>query len=452
MHITFLGGVETVTGSKYLLSFDDKKIFVDCGLFQGIKELRLRNWNPLQIKPADIDAVILTHAHIDHSGYLPLLIKNGFKGKVYCTEGTRDLCGILLPDSGHLQEEEANIANKLGYSKHKPALPLYTYQDGVNAMASFHACPFNHEIKLTDNFTFQLLRAGHIIGSSFVRIQYKETSLLFTGDMGRPHDPVMQPPVYIDYVDYLILESTYGNRSHEKDSPEDCLKEIINDTAHRGGTIVIPSFAVGRAQAILHYIYRLKKDNAIPDIPVYLDSPMAINSTSILLKHHHNLRLMEEECREMNKVAKYTNTREESEELDNNVMPKIIISASGMATGGRVLFHLKRYAPDERSTIVFTGYQAMGTRGSRLVNGEKEIKIHGQLIPVRAEVKVLTNTSAHSDYSETLQWLSHFKKPPKKVFITHGEYEAASSLKQKIESKLKWNCDVPHFQQREKLT
>lgn len=452
VQITFLGGVETVTGSKYLLTFADKKILVDCGLFQGLKELRLRNWNPLPIDPAKVDAVLITHAHIDHTGYLPLFIKKGFRGKIYSTEGTKDLCSILLPDCGHLQEEEAEHANMYGYSKHKPALPLYTREDGIEALKYFSPIPFEEKMSLTDNFSFQFLPAGHIIGSAFIRIQYKNISLLFTGDMGRPNDPVMQPPTIIHDTDYLVIESTYGNRLHEPGHPKDYLKEIINKTIHRGGTIVIPSFAVGRTQALLHYIYFLKKEKSIPNIPIFLDSPMAINATKILLKHRENLRLSENECRQLNDIAIYTNTPDESKKLDNNRMPKIIISASGMAAGGRILFHLEAYAPDHRNTILFTGYQAIGTRGSRIINGEKEIKIHGQLIPIRADVEVLTNTSAHSDYNETLEWLGHFEKAPKKIFITHGEYEAATSLKHKIEVKFGWPCIVPHYQQKAELS
>ena len=451
MKITFLGAAETVTGSKYLLSFDDKKILIDCGLYQGYKELRLRNWNPLPIDPETIDAVILTHAHIDHTGYIPLFIKNGFKGKIYSTEGTKDLCSILLPDSGHLQEEEAYVANKYGYSKHKPAVPLYTRADGEEALQYFNTIPFNEQIHLTNNFSFQFLPAGHIIGSAFIRIQYKNFSLLFTGDMGRLHDPVMKAPTVIHDIDYLVVESTYGNRLHEPGHPKDSLKTIINETIHRGGTVVIPSFAVGRAQSILHYIYLLKKEGAIPDIPVFLDSPMAINATHILLKHRENLRLTEDECHKLNDIATYVNTPEESKALDNNKMPKIIISASGMATGGRVLFHLRAYASDVRNTILFTGYQAMGTRGARIVAGEKEIKIHGQMITVRAEVKDLSNTSAHSDYNETLKWLSFYQKSPKKIFITHGELKAANSLKEKIEKQFGWSCIVPHYLQSEDL-
>lgn len=451
MKLTFLGAVGTVTGSKYLLSCDNKKILVDCGLFQGLKELRLRNWNPLPIDAASIDAVILTHAHIDHSGYLPLLIKRGFRGKIYCSAGTRDLCEILLPDSGYLQEEEAEIANKLGYSKHKPALPLYTQQDGVDAIKYFHIVPYGKRIQLTPNFSFELLSAGHIIGANMVKIIYEHRTLVFTGDLGRPNESVMKPPVYINETDYLVIESTYGNRQHEKDHPKNYLKEVINKTISRGGSVVIPSFAVGRSQALLYYIYLLKKEKAIPDVPVFLDSPMAIDSTHILLEHRDLVRLTEEECRGLNHVATFINTAAESEQLDRSAMPKIIISASGMATGGRVLFHLETYLPNERNTILFTGYQAMGTRGDRLLRGEKEVKMHGKMVPVRAEIALLSNTSAHADYHEMLEWLSHFSRAPKKVFITHGEENAAKALKQRIEDRFHWQCVVPYYQQTETI-
>ncbi|WP_131794324.1 MBL fold metallo-hydrolase RNA specificity domain-containing protein [Fluoribacter gormanii] len=452
MDITFLGATETVTGSKYLLSFDNRKILVDCGLYQGRKDLRLRNWNRLPIDPATIDTVLLTHAHIDHTGYLPLLIKNGFRGTVYSTEGTKDLCSILLPDSGHLQEEEAEIANKYGYSKHAPAFPLYTQKEGEEALNYFDTIAFNQQVNLTDEFSFLFLPAGHIIGSSFIRIQHKDYSLLFTGDMGRLHDPVMKAPTVIHDIDYLVVESTYGNRLHEPGHPKDYLKDIINKTVQRGGTVVIPSFAVGRAQAMLHYLYLLKKEKSIPDIPVFLDSPMAVNATHIFLKHIENLRLNEDECRQLNDIATYVNTPEESKELDNNPFPKIIISASGMATGGRVLFHIKAYGGDSKNTILFTGYQAEGTRGDRMVKGEKEIKIHGAMVQIQAQVESLSNTSAHSDYEETLTWLSFYKKAPQKVFITHGELAAANSLKEKIEQQFAWSCVVPHYLQKETLS
>lgn len=451
MDITFLGATETVTGSKYLLSFDDKKILIDCGLFQGRKELRLRNWVSLPIDPSSLDAVLLTHAHIDHSGYLPLLVKNGFKGPIYCTKGTKDLCTILLPDSGHLQEEEAAFANKNQFSKHQPALPLYTQEEAKIALSYFKAFPFENRIDLSPNFSFQFLPAGHIIGASFIQIQHKNTSLLFTGDMGRPHNLVMKPPTIIRDIDYLVIESTYGNRLHELAPPTACLKEIINKTVSRGGTLVIPSFAVGRAQALLHSIYLLKKEKAIPDIPVYLDSPMGVNATTILLNHQDELLLSQEECQALTKVATYVNTPEESIAIDHDKSPKIILSASGMATGGRVLFHIRAYGPDPKNTILFTGYQAQGTRGERLINGEEAIKIHGAMIPIKAEVTSLSNTSAHADYSEILQWLGHFKKAPKKTFITHGEYNAAYALKEKIHTQYGWSCLVPSYMQHEHL-
>lgn len=453
MQITFLGATETVTGSKYLLSFDNNKnILVDCGLFQGYKELRLRNWAPLPFDPKIINAVLLTHAHIDHTGYLPLLVKNGFKGEIYCTKGTNDLCSILLPDSGHIQEEEAKNANKYGYSKHNPALPLYTVQDAEAALKQFRPKAYNSVFPLFENVNFQLIPSGHIIGSSFVRVNFQNKSILFTGDLGRPHDPVMREPSIIEEMDYLVIESTYGDRLHGQEHPKDSLKKIINDTIHRGGSVIIPAFAVGRAQSLLYYISLLKKEKSIPDIPIYLDSPMAINASDILCHNKQDHRLSEKECADLCKIATYTRTPEESKELDTNIFPKIIISASGMATGGRILFHLSTYASDPKNTILFTGYQAGGTRGADMMHGKKEIKIHGQIIPVRAHIEVLSNTSAHADYEEILQWLKHFRKPPLKTFITHGEPMASTALKNKIEEQLGWNCISPHYEQTEQLT
>lgn len=452
MKLTFLGATETVTGSKYLVQADHNKILVDCGLFQGYKELRLRNWAPLPINPSSINAVLLTHAHIDHTGYLPLLVKNGFSGPIYCTPGTKDLCAILLPDSGHLQEEEAKNANKYGYSKHHPALPLYTIQDAETALKQFRTKLYDTLFDPFKDMEVQFIRAGHIIGSSFVRMKNHNTSLLFTGDMGRPHDCVMQAPSLIEDIDYLVIESTYGNRLHDKTPPTELLKNIINKTVRRGGSIIIPAFAVARAQSILHYIALLKQEQSIPDIPVYLDSPMAINATHILCHHQEDHRLSEQQCKNLCDTATYIRTPEESKQLDSNQFPKIIISASGMATGGRILFHLKAYAPHHKNTILFAGYQAGGTRGARMIQGEMEIKIHGQMVPVKAQVESLSNLSAHADYEELLHWLSHFRKPPKKVFITHGEPQAATSLQAKIEQQFGWTCVVPHYQQTEELT
>lgn len=452
MQIKFLGATGTVTGSKYLLTVNQQRILVDCGLYQGYKKLRLRNWASLPIDPSSIDAVVLTHAHIDHTGYLPLLVKNGFTGPIYATEATYDLCSILLCDSGHLQEEDAKRANKYGYSKHKIALPLYTKADAELALKQFKTVDFGQSYVLSDDARASWHRAGHILGSAFVRFDIDGTQLLFTGDMGRLHDPVMKPPATIQSTDYLIIESTYGNRLHEKSDPQDRIEQIINETAARGGTILIPAFAVGRAQSMLYHLFKLKEAQRIPNLPIYLDSPMSISATKILCKHANEHQLTPEQCRLICGIATYVNTPKESKAIDEQYMPKIIISASGMMTGGRILHHLKVFAPDHKSTILMTGFQAGGTRGARLLAGERELKIHGQIIPVRAQIEYLTNTSAHADYEEMLIWLKKINRTPRKVFITHGESDAAMSLKNHIESQLGWSCEIPDYLDEEFLT
>ncbi|MFI4936925.1 MAG: MBL fold metallo-hydrolase RNA specificity domain-containing protein [Candidatus Berkiellales bacterium] len=451
MEIQFLGAAQTVTGSKYLLNINSKKILIDCGLFQGLKELRLRNWDKLPIDPKEIDMVILTHAHIDHSGYLPLLVKNGFRGPIYATLGTKDLCAILLPDSGHLQEEEAAFANKYGYSKHHPAKPLYTRVDAEKVLSYFKPVPYDQKVSLEPELTVTFKRAGHIIGASFIELNYKGIKVVFSGDMGKMQDLVMRAPEAIHSADYLILESTYGDKRHENESPVEYLGKIINKTAARGGSVIIPAFAVGRAQNLLYYIYLLKTQRKIPDLPVFLDSPMAIKATELLHRHREDHRLSKHECQKIGEVATYINTVEDSKRIDHFHYPIVIISASGMATGGRVLHHLKLFAPESRNTILFTGYQVPGTRGARMVNHEKSVKIHGNMVPIEAEVVSLPNSSAHADYEEILAWLGNIEKAPKKVFITHGEVVAANSLKAKIEQNLHWECIVPSYLQREKL-
>jgi len=451
MKITFLGATETVTGSKYLITLARNKILVDCGLFQGYKELRLRNWANLPVDPQSIDAVILTHAHIDHTGYLPLLVKNGFSGKVYCTHATKELCQILLPDSGYLQEEEASYANRKGYSKHSPALPLYTMLDAVRSLPQLNGCKFGKEYKLFDDLTFQFNRAGHILGAATVLLKSNGTSLLFSGDLGRPYDPIMLAPDVPQPVDYLVLESTYGDRSHESQDPLDILAKIINKTVKRGGTIVIPAFAVGRAQSILYFIYQLKLNKKIPNIPIFLDSPMAISATEIFCRHAKEHRLTSDQCRQIYGAVKYIHKVNESEDLDSMRMPKIIVSASGMATGGRILHHIQAYAGDHRNSIVFAGFQAGGTRGDRMVRGEREIKMFGEMVRINAEVISLNNLSAHADREEILGWLKQFQTPPRKVFITHGEINASLTLKNNIENTLGWNCIIPKYLQEEKL-
>jgi metallo-beta-lactamase family protein len=445
MKLTFLGATGTVTGSKYLLQDEDKSILIDCGLFQGLKDLRLRNWEKLPFDPASIDAVLLTHAHIDHSGYIPLLVRNGFKGPIYCSEATFDLCSILLPDCGRIQEGDAERANRYGYTKHKPAMPLYNEEDAYTALEQFKPVKFNHEYRLSDFLSFYLSCAGHILGASCIKISDGNTSIVFSGDLGRPDDPIMRPPTQIQNADYLVLESTYGDRLHEESDPMGKMEEIINKTLHRGGLIIIPSFAVGRSQLVLYYIHELMREGRIPYVPVFLDSPMAIDATKQWQDHADEHRLSFSKSMEVCQTAKYVQSTEESKALDNSVMPVIIISASGMATGGRVLHHMKHYISDRKNTILFAGYQAVGTRGARLVNGEEEIKIHGQMYPVRAEVDNLSSLSAHADYQEILEWLKGFNKKPRKVFLTHGEPDAVIAFKQKIEEELQWNVVVPEY-------
>jgi metallo-beta-lactamase family protein len=446
MELTFLGATGTVTGSKYLLKSGTKHILIDCGLFQGLKQLRLKNWSKLPINPSKIDAVVLTHAHIDHSGYLPLLVKNGFSGKVYCSEGTADLCKIMLPDSAHLQEEEAEYANRRGFSKHHPALPLYTKEDAENALALLTPISFEQDVDLGDGLTLRLSPSGHILGSAFVRIHHQKTSVLFSGDIGRENDILMKPPVRIKQADYLLVESTYGNRLHQNDDPKVKLAAIVNKTVKRKGVVVIPVFAVGRAQELLYYIHLLKTSGAIAaDIPVYLNSPMAVDATEIFNLYHGEHRLSAEQCSALFHTAHMVNSIEQSKALNEAKGPMIILSASGMASGGRVVHHLKAFAPKPNNTILFVGFQAAGTRGAAMLDGAESIKIHGEYIPVRASVELISNLSAHADYSEILDWLGGFETPPKKTFIVHGEPVAADSMRRHIEEELHWQVEVPEY-------
>ncbi len=451
MKLTFLGATQTVTGSKYLIEHEKKKFLIDCGLFQGKKELRLRNWDHPPVDPGKIDAILLTHAHLDHSGYIPKMVARGYEGPIYCSEATYDLCKILLPDSGHIQEEDAERANRYGYTKHHPALPLYTEAQARKSLQYFQPLPFGKPHFLTEEVGFELYRMGHILGAAAIRISNSDRSILFSGDIGRLHNPVMKPPVKIQEADYLVIESTYGNKLHHKDDPTEDIGRIIRDTAARGGTVVIPAFAVGRTQEILYYLHILKSEKRIPNIPIYLDSPMAINATGLMHKYINDHRLSEEECAEVCSIARYLHTAQDSKSLNTNTMPKVIISASGMATGGRVLHHLKHYLGDARNTVLFAGFQAPGTRGDRLVSGEQEIKIHGQMWPVKAQIENLHNVSAHADYEEILTWLENFHTPPRKVFITHGEPAAALGMKKRIEEKFKWNVVIPEYKQSEAL-
>jgi metallo-beta-lactamase family protein len=446
MRITFLGGVGTVTGSKYLLEHEGRRVLVECGLFQGYKQLRLRNWSPPPVPPGSLDCVLLTHAHLDHSGYLPLLIRNGYRGRVICTEATRDLCGILLPDSGHLQEQDAEFANRQRFSKHHPALPLYTMEDAERSLQHLSAVPFHKSITVAPGIEARFLRAGHILGAAMIEITWGDHILLFSGDLGRPLDTTMKPPEVVARADWLVVESTYGNRKHNGASAEDALAEAIGRAAARGGSVIVPAFAVGRSQTLLVHLYRLRAAKRIPDLPIFFDSPMAIDATEIFQRHKDDHKLSAAEVRAAFAVARYVHTSEESKSLDQMAMPKVIVSASGMATGGRVLHHLKSYAPDRRSIILFTGFQAGGTRGAAMVAGAKSIKIHGHYIPVEAEVDNLDMLSAHADADEVLGWLRNFEKAPRATFITHGEPESADALRRRVGDELGWEgACVPDY-------
>lgn len=451
MQIQFLGATQTVTGSKYLLKAENKTILVDCGLFQGPRALRRRNWDPLPIDPASIDYVLLTHAHIDHSGYIPLLVKNGFQGKIFCTQVTEDLCGILLPDSGYLQEEEARYANLKGYSKHHPALPLYTASEAEAALAYFQPIALNQRYQINENLYFSFHYAGHILGAAMIRVEHYLTSLLFSGDLGRPNDPIMRPPHEPIPSDYYVIESTYGDRAHKDIDPETQLQEIIQRTYQRGGITLIPAFAVGRAQAILYYLYELKRKNQIPDIPVFIDSPMATDATQIFYEYADQHRLSKEQSAAVCKTAQYIHNLDDSIAIDQQNTPMIIISASGMLSGGRILHHLKHFGQIERNTLVFCGFQAHGTRGEHLLSGEREVKLFGERLPIRAEIVQLDNTSAHADGDDVIDWLGHIQKTPRKIFITHGEPEAAAALKNRIEETYTWDCLVPAYLHEEEL-
>jgi len=441
--LTFLGGVGTVTGSKYLLEFGGARLLVDCGLFQGFKQLRLRNWRPLPVDAASIDAVLLTHAHIDHSGYLPLLGRHGFKGPVYASEATRDLCAILLPDSGHLQEREAEFATRHGFSRHKPALPLYTQGDAEKVLGQFRAIKFRQDVKLPGGGVARFVPAGHILGAAIIELKVAGRTIVFSGDLGRFGNPTMVDPTPVERADWLLVESTYGDRLHEARDPEDALAEVVGRTVARGGTVVIPAFAVGRSQTLLYHLERLKAARRIPDIPVYLDSPMAIDVSDIFCRHFGEHRLSEGQAHAACGVARYTRAVEESKALDADPAPKIIVSASGMATGGRVLHHIKRYAPDARNTILFAGFQAGGTRGAAMTAGAESVKMFGEYVPVRAEVDNLHMLSAHADAAEIMAWLGHFRPAPRTTFIVHGEPAPADMLRRRIAEELGWTCSVP---------
>ncbi len=447
MKLTFLGGTGTVTGSKYLLEHGGRRLLVDCGLFQGLKQLRLRNWDAFPVPPSSIDAIVLTHAHLDHSGFVPRLVQQGFRGRVHATPGTRALCGLLWPDSGRLLEEEADYANRHGFSKHHPALPLYTEADGREALDRLTIHDFDQGFEPIAGVRVLMRRAGHLLGAASVRVEWDRRSLLFSGDIGRGNDLLMRPPELPEAADWVVAESTYGDRAHAPADPVAQIAEVINRTAGRGGVLVIPAFAIGRAQTLLWIVAQLRRQRRIADVPVYLNSPMAADATQIYARFAGEHRLDAAQCQAMGRAAQIVNTVEESKRLNLLREPAVIISASGMASGGRVLHHLKAFAPDPRNGILFVGYQAAGTRGAALLAGAQSVKIHGEQVPVRAEVTHLDVLSAHADRDELLAWIGALPAPPQRVFVTHGEPVAADALRQAIEERHRWPCTVPEYRE-----
>ncbi len=441
--IQFLGAAGTVTGSRHLVEFDGRRILVDCGLFQGLKELRLQNRAPFPVDPSTIEAVILTHAHLDHSGYLPLLKRNGFQGKVYCTAPTKELARILLFDAANIEEEDADYANAKGFSKHSPALPLFETSDVHNLIKVIEDRAVNEWHKDIPGMAFRLQNSGHILGSAFVEIEVHGKRVVFSGDLGRQEPLVVIPRVLVERADYLVLESTYGDRLHSPEPVMEVLAKVVMGTIAKRGHLLIPSFAVGRTQDLLHLLALLKRDCRIPNIPIYLDSPLAEDATEIYVRFPEWRRKPVEGQPVFSKVATVVRSRQQSKDLLAAKASTIVIAGSGMVSGGRILHHLASRISDPKNTVLLVGFQAAGTRGSLLRNGATEIKMHGHYFPVRAEIQELSGLSAHADQKEILDWLGGFKTTPQNTFVVHGEPQAADALRLKVHDTLKWNVTVP---------
>jgi len=449
-----MGAARTVTGSKYLLEHGGKRVLVDCGLFQGLKELRLRNWAQFPIPPGEIDAVVLTHAHLDHVGYLPRLRADGYRGRVFCTAGTKELCGLVLPDSGRIQEEDARQANRHGYSKHQPALPLYTESDALAALTQLQPIGYQRAIEIVPGISIELFPAGHLLGSAFVvaRLQSGPT-ILFGGDLGRYARPVLPDPSNAVQADVVLVESTYGDRDHVADDNGEELAQVVRATIERGGKLIIPAFAIGRVEELLYWMRRLEQERRIPVVPVYVDSPMA---NGALKFYSARITELDADMRPTEKnISTFATTRfqtvsspQQSKELTASRKPSIVISSSGMATGGRVLHHMAAALPDPRNTVLFVGYQAAGTRGRQLVDGARDVRIHGQSISVNARIVKIDSMSAHADRGEIMRWLGTFPATPGRVCLVHGEPEPMDALKTLMQQRLGWTAETPQHLQR----
>jgi metallo-beta-lactamase family protein len=455
VRLKFFGGARTVTGSKYLLEVDNFKILIDCGLFQGIKELRLKNWEPFPVDVEDIKAVFITHAHIDHTGYLPRLVKEGYVGPIYCTKPTEDLMRIMLMDSAKLQEEEAAFARKKGYSKHENPQPLYNTRDVENILPMIKSYDFNDIVSINKDINIRFHNAGHILGASVIEVllegRNQEKRMLFSGDLGRNEDVLLYPPEEFHRADILLIESTYGNRENPHGDHLTELADVINRSLERGGCLLIPAFAVGRTQTILYYLKLLSESGRIADVPIYFDSPMAFSVTELYLKYFEYHKLEESSLQLNNDSAfdfknlEYKQSQTESISINDIKRNAIIISSSGMCTGGRIMHHLFHRLQRPDDTLLFIGYQAEGTRGRRILEGEQTVKLFGLEIPVKCHVEKLEGFSAHADRAELLDWIDKFRESPKNVFVVHGEEKSSLEFAQLISKKYKWNVTVPFY-------
>lgn len=440
--LRFLGGAGTVTGSKILVEYNDQRILIDCGMFQGLKELRLRNWKQLPVDPSTIDAVILTHAHLDHCGHIPALVKNGFNGKVHCTVPTRDLAELILKDSAKIQEEDAERANRHGYTKHKPAKPLYDFMDTVKALTHFTTHSYHEWVILNNDMKFQLKNSGHILGSSLIELRINNKTFVFSGDLGRTNPLILHPAEYVKTADVVIMESTYGDRLHAAEDPKDVIHRIIWETFNRKGILMIPTFTVERAQELLYLLSELEADGKLPSMPIYLDSPMGVHATEIMLRHTDWHPMDKKECYAMHTIAKLIVDIQDSKMVGADPSPKIVLAGSGMLSGGRILHYLNKYGGDARNTILMGGFQAAGTRGRALLEGAKEIKFFGKFRAINAQVEQITALSAHADQREILKWLGHLKTPPQQVILNHGEPHQSDTLRLKIQDELGYAARV----------